>query len=72
MIGLRTRESLFSGAVLLPALTLGTTLRQDWDVAGIRLLYSVVYAVLMAGLGYNVVSVDAEMFGVATGDMERR
>ena len=40
------------------ALTFGTALRQDWDVAGIQLLYSAVYAALIAALRYNGLSVD--------------
>lgn len=58
IIGLRTREALVAGAVLMLALTFGTALRQDWDVAGLQLLYSVVYAALIAGLRYNHLSVD--------------
>jgi thiosulfate dehydrogenase [quinone] large subunit len=58
IIGLRTREALVAGAVLMLALTFGTALRQDWDVVGLQLLYSVVYAGLIAGLRYNHLSVD--------------
>jgi thiosulfate dehydrogenase [quinone] large subunit len=58
IVGLRTREALVAGALLMLALTFGTTVRQDWDVAGIQLLYSVVYAALIAGLRYNSLSVD--------------
>jgi len=42
----------------MSALTFGTALRQDWDVAGLQLLYSAVYAALIAGLRYNSLSVD--------------
>jgi thiosulfate dehydrogenase [quinone] large subunit len=58
IIGLRTREALVAGALLMLALTFGTTLRQNWDVAGLQLLYSVVYTALIAGLRYNSQSVD--------------
>lgn len=58
LIGLRTREALVCGALLMLALTFGTALRQDWDVAGIQLLYSVTYVALIAGLRYNALSVD--------------
>jgi uncharacterized membrane protein YphA (DoxX/SURF4 family) len=43
IIGFRTREALVCGALLMLALTFGTALRQDWGVAGIQLLYSVVF-----------------------------
>jgi len=56
--GFRTREALVTGALLMLALTFGTALRQDWDVAGLQLLYSAVYAALIAGLPYNRLSVD--------------
>jgi len=61
IIGLRTREALVGGAVLMLALTFGTALRQDWEVAGIQLLYSVVYAILIAALRYNSLSVDRRL-----------
>jgi thiosulfate dehydrogenase [quinone] large subunit len=44
------------------ALTFGTALRQDWDVAGVQLLYSAIYAALIAALRYNSVSVDQKAF----------
>jgi thiosulfate dehydrogenase [quinone] large subunit len=34
IVGFRTREALVAGALLMLALTFGTALRQDWDVAG--------------------------------------
>jgi thiosulfate dehydrogenase [quinone] large subunit len=66
IIGFRTREALVSGALLILALTFGTTLRQDWDVAAIQLLYSVVYAILIAALRYNGLSVDEKVFAAAS------
>ncbi len=62
LIGLRTREALVCGALLMLALTFGTALRQDWDVAGIQLLYTVTYAALIAGLRYNAFSADELLF----------
>ena len=62
LIGFRTREALVSGALLMVALTFGTALRQDWDVAAIQLFYSAVYAVLIAALRYNELSVDGKAF----------
>ena len=62
IIGFRTREALVAGALLMLGLTFGTALRQDWDVAGIQLLYSAVYAGLIAALHYNSLSVDQKVF----------
>jgi thiosulfate dehydrogenase [quinone] large subunit len=66
IIGFRTRVALVSGALLILALTFGTTLRQDWDVAAIQLLYSIVYAILIAALRYNRLSVDEKVFAAAS------
>jgi thiosulfate dehydrogenase [quinone] large subunit len=62
IIGFRTREALVAGALLMLGLTFGTALRQDWDVAAIQLLYSVVYAALIAALRFNSLSVDQKAF----------
>ena len=62
IIGFRTREALVAGALLMLGLTFGTALRQDWDVAGIQLFYSVLYAALIAALRYNSLSVDQKPF----------
>ncbi|MGA8500711.1 MAG: DoxX family protein [Candidatus Sulfotelmatobacter sp.] len=62
MIGFRTREALVAGALLMLGLTFGTALRQDWGVAGVQLLYSAVYAALIAALRYNSLSVDQKAF----------
>jgi thiosulfate dehydrogenase (quinone) large subunit len=62
IIGFRTREALVAGSLLMLALTFGTALRQDWDVAGVQLLYSAVYAALIAALRYNSLSVDHKAF----------
>jgi len=62
IVGFRTREALVAGSLLMLALTFGTALRQDWDVAGVQLLYSAVYAALIAALRYNRLSVDHKAF----------
>jgi thiosulfate dehydrogenase (quinone) large subunit len=62
IIVFRTREALVAGALLMLALTFGTALRQDWDVAGFQLLYSAIYAALIAALRYSSLSVDQRTF----------
>lgn len=62
LIGLRTREALVAGAVLMLVLTFGTALRQDWNVVAIQLFYSLVYALLIAALRFNTLSLDAKVF----------
>jgi thiosulfate dehydrogenase (quinone) large subunit len=58
IIGFKTREVLVAGALLMMALTFGTALRQDWEVAGLQLLYSAVYTALIATLRHNSLSLD--------------
>jgi thiosulfate dehydrogenase (quinone) large subunit len=62
IIGFRTREALVAGSLLMLALTFGTALRQDWDVAGVQLLYTAIYAALIAALRFNGLSVDQKVF----------
>jgi thiosulfate dehydrogenase (quinone) large subunit len=47
ILGLFTRASLVLGALLIAALTFGTTLRQDWAIAGLQVTYSLLYFVLL-------------------------
>jgi thiosulfate dehydrogenase [quinone] large subunit len=53
-----TRLALSGGALLMLVLTFGTTLRQDWNTAGLQLIYAVVYAALLACLSANRYSID--------------
>ncbi len=48
LVGLRTRAALIGGALTMLMLTFGTALRQDWQIAGLQLIYSAVYAALLA------------------------
>lgn len=61
LFGVATRLALVVGVLELVLLTFGSTLRQDWDAAGIQLSYALVYAVLLAALEYNVYSIDARL-----------
>jgi len=59
LIGLFSRVALSAGALLILLLTFGTTLRQDWETAGLQLIYAVVYAALLALRGYDTLSADS-------------
>jgi thiosulfate dehydrogenase (quinone) large subunit len=59
LIGLFTRVALSLGALLILVLTFGSTLLQNWDVAGLQLIYAAVYAALLAFLSANRFSIDA-------------
>ena len=58
LLGAATRIALVAGALLIVALTFGSTLHQDWDVAGLQLIYAAVYFALLALRQYNLFSVD--------------
>jgi len=58
LFGTITQAALIAGALLMAVLTFGTALRQDWNVAGLQLIYAVVYFLLIAGRRYNWLSLD--------------
>ena len=53
-----TRYALASGALLILALTFGTTLRQDWETAGLQLTYALVFCALLAFRHWDALSID--------------
>ena len=58
IFGLFTRAALIAGTLLMAALTFGICLQMDWNVAGLQLIYVIVYAILIAGLELNRYSLD--------------
>jgi thiosulfate dehydrogenase (quinone) large subunit len=48
LLGLFTRFALISGALVMTALVFGTNLAQDWNVAGLQLIYCFLYYYLLA------------------------
>jgi thiosulfate dehydrogenase [quinone] large subunit len=63
LVGLRTRAALIGGSALMFILTFGSTLRQDWQSAGLQLTYAAIYAALLASRENNLYSVDSMMEG---------
>lgn len=59
LAGLATRFALIAGALLMAVLTLGTTLRQDFQTAGLQLFYSIAYFMLLSLRSRNGFSLDA-------------
>ena len=47
LLGLFTRGALLAGAAVMIVLMAGASLAQDWDVAGIQLIYCFIYFVLL-------------------------
>jgi thiosulfate dehydrogenase [quinone] large subunit len=59
ILGLATRFSLIAGSVVLAGLVFGTNLAQDWNVAGLQLIYCFIYYFLLANRNeLNGLSVD--------------
>jgi thiosulfate dehydrogenase [quinone] large subunit len=58
LLGLWTRTALVLGAIEIVVLTFGIALTQNWSVAGIQIVYALVYAILLAFAEYNRWSVD--------------
>jgi thiosulfate dehydrogenase (quinone) large subunit len=48
LLGLFTRFALIAGALVMTALVFGTNLAQDWNVAGLQLIYCFLYYYLLA------------------------
>ena len=58
LVGIRTRLAIVAGSLLILALTFGATLNQDWESAGLQLIYANVYASLLAFRYHNSFSAD--------------
>lgn len=61
VLGLWTRFALIAGALVLAMLVVGTNLAQDWNVAGLQLIYAFLYCYLLVHRDRNVVSIDGIM-----------
>jgi thiosulfate dehydrogenase [quinone] large subunit len=58
LLGLRTRSALIAGSLLMLVLTFGSSLVQDWGIAGLQLTYAIAYFGLLFLLNYNRYSLD--------------
>lgn len=58
LLGLFTRFALVAGSLVLIILMAGITLAQNWEVAGIQLIYCAIYFVLLTHRGRNFYSLD--------------
>ena len=61
LVGLRLRSALVAGSLLMFVLTFGSALRQDWDIAGLQLIYAAIYAALLAFREKDWFSLDSLM-----------
>jgi thiosulfate dehydrogenase [quinone] large subunit len=58
LLGLWTRFALAGAALLIFVLTFGTTLRQDWETAGLQLTYAYIFCGLLAVREWNTLALD--------------
>jgi thiosulfate dehydrogenase (quinone) large subunit len=58
ILGLLTRVALVLGALLMTALVFGMTLREQFIIVGIQLIYALIYFVLICKLPANSISLD--------------
>jgi thiosulfate dehydrogenase (quinone) large subunit len=58
ILGLFTRYVCVLGMLLLATLTFGSALHQDWNAAGIQLIYALAYAALLGLRDHNLISLD--------------
>jgi thiosulfate dehydrogenase (quinone) large subunit len=58
LLGLATRFALVAASLTILVLTFGSTLRQDWESAGLQLIYAAIYAALLVFRSENVYSLD--------------
>jgi thiosulfate dehydrogenase (quinone) large subunit len=56
--GLLLRPALVIGTLLLCQLTFGSALTQQWDIAGIQLVYVAIYTLLLATAAFDRYSID--------------
>lgn len=58
LFGFATRFALIAASLTILVLTFGSTLRQDWESAGLQLIYAAIYASLLAFRRENAYSID--------------
>ena len=59
LVGAATQFALIAGSLVLAALAFGTNLAQDWNIAGLQLIYALVYYYLLVNRErLNGISID--------------
>jgi thiosulfate dehydrogenase [quinone] large subunit len=64
-LGLFSRFALIAGGLVMTLLVIGTNLAQDWNVAGLQLIYCFLYYYLLVHRESNSVSLD-HMLGIGS------
>ena len=58
LVGFQTRPALIAGSLMMTALTFGTMIRQDFQIAWLQLSYVIIFFILLALRSWNLISVD--------------
>lgn len=58
ILGLFTRGALIACLILMAILMYGVTIVQNWDAAASQLVYDLILFILLAGVGYDRISLD--------------
>lgn len=61
ILGLWTRPALIAGSLMMTALTFGTMLIQNFQLAVLQLTYSIAFFLLLAARSWDRISLDAKM-----------
>src|SRR5439155_21904478 len=61
ILGVKTRIALVAGSLMMTALTFGTMVRQDFQIAFLQLGYVILFFLLLALRSWNRISIDAEL-----------
>ena len=59
LAGFQTQRALMAGMGLMMILIFGSSLRQDWQIVGLQLIYSLAYAILLATVSIDRFSLDS-------------
>lgn len=58
LLGIFTEQTIFLGFTIMLALLFGKALKSDWLIVTLQMIYISIYAVLIAGIEYNTISID--------------
>ena len=59
LLGLLTRASAVAGALLMAVLVFRSSLKQDWNIVGIQMIYALIYFFILFYMNYNKYSIDS-------------
>lgn len=66
LLGLWTRIGAVAGGLLMAILVFGSSLKQDWNVVGIQMIYALIYFFILFYMNHNKYSLDHLIWGRKT------